>query len=362
MLSTVYKSIFNFATATVNIVPGEFDVHDPSLYIDVFKSGSLGLGEGYMTNKWDTNNLQAVLEKFMTNQRLSLISFILPSSILYKTRFALFNQQTIQKSLDVGKTHYDLSPQLFAQMLGGQRVYSCAFWDGANNLEEAQINKMDLVCRKLNLKKGDTLLDIGCGWGTFANYAATKYGATVTGITISQEQLTYCQNTYPNCTFIMQDYRNHIGSYNKISSIGMAEHVGEANYHMYFNKIHSLLNDAGIALVHTIGKRIRSDPDPWIEKYIFPGGRIPNYVEFTTALQNINLSIEHWDNHGLDYKRTLEAWRDNIPNLFQDNNQFSRMWYYYITCSIASFNLRLLDLWQITLTKNSYQSYKITSK
>jgi cyclopropane-fatty-acyl-phospholipid synthase len=238
--------------------------------------------------------------------------------------------------------------------------YSCAYWLHAQTLEEAQRAKLDMICRKLELKPGERLLDIGCGWGGLARYAAENYGVEVFGITVSKEQLKLARERCAGLpvTLELMDYRELSGRFDKIVSVGMFEHVGPKNYDAYFAVAERLLEDAGLFLLHTIGNYITSRRvDPWIEKYVFPNGWLPSAAEITRAVEG-KLLVEDWHNFGPDYDRTLMAWWENFerawPTLADKyDERFHRMWRYYLLCCAGVFRSRQGQLWQVVLSKRT---------
>ena len=237
-------------------------------------------------------------------------------------------------------------------------IYSCGYWQDAADLEQAQRDKLDLICRKLDLHKGERLLDIGCGWGGMAQFAAEYYQVEVTGITVSKEQMKLAQARCHGLpvTFELCDYRDLRGRYDKIVSIGMFEHVGPKNYPVYFDTVRNLLEDNGLFLLHTIGAS-RTSPfcDPWVDRYIFPNGHLPSARQLAEVLENRFL-IEDWHNFGLDYDRTLMAWWERFsaawPQLQARYDQrFYRMWKYYLLSCAGMFRARQGQLWQLVLGK-----------
>jgi cyclopropane-fatty-acyl-phospholipid synthase len=214
-----------------------------------------------------------------------------------------------------------------------------------------------MICRKLKLQPGEKLLDIGCGWGSLARFAAERYGVEVTGVTVSQEQLDLarerCRGLPVN--FILQDYRDLEGRFDKIASVGMFEHVGPKNYETYFSKAEHLLAPDGIFLLHTIGvAHTTRGTDPWIDKYIFPNGKLPSIREIAGAVEG-HFIIEDWHNFGQDYDRTLMAWWHRFDQAWPKlepryNQRFYRMWKYYLLCCAGFFRSRQGQLWQIVLT------------
>jgi cyclopropane-fatty-acyl-phospholipid synthase len=284
------------------------------------------------------------------------------SDIIDAIMLRLFNYQTKEGSKEVGLKHYDLSNDFFKAMLDKRMIYSCGYWKNAKNLDEAQEHKLDLICRKLQLKPGMTVLDIGCGWGGFARYAAEKYGANVTGITISKEQYEFAQAHKESLpvTFIMKDYRDCSEQYDRILSIGMFEHVGNKNYREYMEVVTKCLKDDGLSLLHTIGSNSTAlTPDPWIAKYIFPNSILPSLPQITEAANGLFV-IEDIHNFGVDYDKTLIAWHANFINAwpqFKDTlgERFYRMWNYYLLSCAAGFRARGLQLWQVVLSKKGVE-------
>ena len=263
----------------------------------------------------------------------------------------------VGRSVRVGEVHYDAGDDLYARMLDPRMMYSCAYWKDAGTLEAAQTAKIDLVCRKLGLKPGMKVLDIGCGWGGAAAFAAEHYGVQVVGVTISRNQAEAARLRCAGLPVEIRfgDYRNVTGRFDRIYSIGMFEHVGARNHRPYLAKVRELLAPDGLTLLHTIGNRVtlRSN-DPWIEKYIFPNSLIPSRAQIALAAERLFV-IEDWHDFGTDYERTLAAWADNLRDAWPDlapryDDRFRRMWHFYLMVSIASFRARRSQLWQIVMS------------
>jgi cyclopropane-fatty-acyl-phospholipid synthase len=254
--------------------------------------------------------------------------------------------------------HYDLGNALFSKMLDPYMQYSCGYWHTAESLEEAQRAKLDLLCRKLQLKPGMTLLDIGCGWGGLAEYAAKNYAVKVVGVTISKEQhdlaTARCQGL--DVKILLQDYRSLAEQFDRIVSVGMFEHVGPKNYATYFEVVARNLKPEGIFVLHSIGSnKTDSDVDAWTEKYIFPNGCLPSIRHIAVASE-CHFVLEDWHNFGIDYDRTLMAWYqrfiDYWPQLAtQYDEQFKRMFTYYLNSCAGAFRARELQLWQLVFTR-----------
>ena len=336
----------------------DIKVHHRDFFNRVLKEGSLGLGESYMAGWWDCENLDQFIYRIIKAHfasRLKSNKRILLKGLLYR----LINMQNRARSLIVGRQHYDLGVSLFQAMLDRSLNYSCGYWLNASDLDQAQQNKMALVCRKLMLKPGMRLLDIGCGFGSLAKYAAMHHGVKVVGITISHQQAEYAQSHCGDLPIEIrfQDYRDISESFDRVVSIGMFEHVGALNYSHYFKKIHSILPEEGIFLLHTIGRNVSTfRADEWISKYIFPNGMLPSITQIGKAIENLFV-MEDWHNFGADYDRTLMAWYNNFQMNWDQlkssyDHRFYRMWRYYLLACAGVFRARDIQLWQVVLSKN----------
>lgn len=337
--------------------PWDFQVNDERLYCKVATQGSLGLGEAYMEGWFEARQLDESIKRILESK---LGTTYTPPwmAALRKIGAALLNRQSKRRALEVGKRHYDLSNHLFQCMLDKRMVYSCAYWKNAKNLDEAQEAKLDLVCRKLDLKPGMKILDIGCGWGGFAKYAAEKYKVQVVGITISRQQLELAQELCKGLPIELrfQDYRDINETFDHIVSIGQMEHVGYKNYRTYMSVVNRCLRDNGLFLLHTIGNNLcDTNTDPWIDKYIFPNGQIPSGLQLMEASKGIFI-MEDWHNFGPDYDKTLMAWHQNFINSWPQlkanyDERFFRMWSFYLLTCAGAFRARQLQLWQIVYSK-----------
>jgi cyclopropane-fatty-acyl-phospholipid synthase len=262
------------------------------------------------------------------------------------------------RAFEVGRWHYDIGNDLFAVMLDKRMNYSCAYWQEADTLDKAQEAKLELTCRKLGLEPGMRVLDIGCGWGGFAIYAAEKYGVEVTGVTVSGEQVKLAQKRcadLPVC-FELKDYRDLQGTFDRIVSIGMFEHVGFTRYRTYMQVVKRCLKEDGLFLLHTIGSNTSvHSVEPWLAKYIFPNSMLPSARQIAEAAEGLFI-IEDWHSFGPHYDPTLIAWHRNfIDNwhFIQDayDNRFQRMWVYYLLSCAGSFRAQRNQLWQIVFSK-----------
>lgn len=337
--------------------PWDIKIHNEEFYSRVLKYGSLGLGESYMDHWWDCERLDQFIEHLIKADVKSkikinkwhLIKFIIPK---------IFNLQSKKRALEVGKKHYDLGNDLFQYMLDKRMNYCCAYWENATNLDDAQLNKLALVCQKLKLQPGMRLLDVGCGFGALAKYAAEHFDVSVVGITISQKQYEYAKKNCANLPVEIhfQDYRNLRGTFDRIASLGMFEHVGQKNYQTYMRIIHQCLQDDGLFLLRTIGNiASRISGDEWLNKYIFPNGMLPSITQIGKATEGLFL-LEEWRNYAADYDKTLMAWHSNFNTHWNDlknqyDERFYRIWNYYLLSCAGAFRARHMQLWQILFSK-----------
>lgn len=334
-------------------------IHNGRFFNSVLSQWSLGLGESYMDGDWDCTALDQCITKLLAaglDEKIRGRAQIL--AVFNRLRARINNLQSRERSFQVAERHYDIDNDLFQSMLDRRMIYSCGYWERATTLEQAQVDKLDLICQKLELRPGEHLLDIGCGWGGLAKHAAEHYGARVTGLTVSREQQRLAQLTCRDLPveIKLQDYRELNEQFDKVVSVGMFEHVGEKNYRTYFDCVLRSLKPNGLFLLHTIGSQnTTACTDPWIDKYIFPNGKIPSTTEITASIGD-QWVIEDWQNFGQDYDKTLMAWHHNIvnalPALMQRYDQrFLRMWSYYLLSCAGYFRARKGHLWQLVLTR-----------
>lgn len=337
--------------------PWDVKIHNENLYDRVMQEGSLGLGEAYMEGWWDCASLDQFFFKILNSELNRKVEFNWNVFFsIFKSK--LINLQSKNRANKVGEQHYDLDNELFENMLDKNMIYSCGYWKNAKDLDEAQERKLDLICRKLNLKSGMTVLDIGCGWGGFAYYAAKNYGVKVTGITISKEQVIFAKQFCKNLPIeiVLQDYRDINKTYDRIVSIGMFEHVGYKNYKDFMKIVSSCLKDDGLFLLHTIGGNTSvTSGDPWITKYIFPNSMLPSIRQISDAIEGLFV-MEDWHNFSSHYDKTLMAWFDRFNTNWEKikskyDQTFYRMWKYYLLSCAALFRARKAQLWQIVLSK-----------
>jgi cyclopropane-fatty-acyl-phospholipid synthase len=354
-------------------------IHDKRVFSRVLLEGTLGLGESYVDGWWDCEDLAGFVTKLLQSGAYEGRTGLTGTLISWAQKF--HNAQSKgMRSMRVITQHYDAGNQLYTRMLDPRMVYTCGFWDKATTLAEAQEAKLDLICRKLRLKPGQKVLDIGCGFGSFAKFAAEKYGVEVVGITLSQEQLDLgkkmCEGLPVELLFM--DYRDlpkHFdeGHFDHIISIGMFEAVGPKNFVEYMKVASSLLSkrEDGVQhmfLLHTIGGNDRGGFEPWIERYIFPGGHIPSLTEIVKATKD-QFIIEDVQNFGADYDPTLCAWWDNFdkhwPTIrtemgYTDDaiaERFRRMWRYYLLVCAGGSRARHMQLYHFALSHGLPGSY-----
>jgi cyclopropane-fatty-acyl-phospholipid synthase len=341
--------------------PWDMQMYDPSVYDRVLRDGSLGLGECYMAGLWDSDQLDETFTRLLSHdldQRVHGLARL--RFLALWLSYVLSNRQSRARAFQVGEHHYDIGNDVYTAMLDETLSYSCGYWAEADDLATAQQSKLDLICRKLGLREGQDLLDIGCGWGGLCRHAAAQYGARVTGITVSKEQARLAEERCAGLpvTIRLMDYRDLDGQFDHIASVGMFEHVGPKNYRTFFRTVSRLLRDEGLFLLHTIGDAATvSTPDPWIDRYIFPNGKTPSAQQMARALEGSFL-IEDWHNFGQDYDRTLLAWWRRFdaawPSLRSSyGDTFYRMWKYYLHSCAGFFRSRQGQLWQIVLTKRA---------
>jgi cyclopropane-fatty-acyl-phospholipid synthase len=337
--------------------PWDMRLHQPGVLERIAARGSLGLGESYMDGEWDAEQLDeffAHLLRARLDREARPLSLLLP---LLKER--IFNRQNARRAWQVGEAHYDLGNDFYQAMLGSHMAYSCGYWQGAANLDEAQVAKLDLICRKLQLEPGMRVLDMGCGWGTLMAHAAENFGVECVGVTISKQQAEFANQRYPKLPleFRLQDYRQLTGEFDRIVSVGMFEHVGKKNHRTFMQVAHRCLTDDGIFLLHTIGKNERGGvTDPWVDRYIFPNGELPAIGHISDAGDGLFVT-EDLHNFGADYDQTLMAWYRNFEAAwprFADalGERFHRQWTYYLLSCAGSFRARNMQVWQWVLTKN----------
>ncbi len=367
-MSTTYKQrvsqILEGTGITLNgSEPWDIHVTDERFYPRVLSDGSIGLGESYMDGWWECDRIDEAVSRLLRYDIPSRLK-INPALVWSVVSAKLTNRQSEKRAFHIGQVHYDIGNDLYQTMLDKRMTYTCGYWKSAEEpnraitLDEAQEAKLDLVCRKIGLKAGQRVLDIGCGWGSFAKFAAERYGAEVVGVTVSKEQQKLGKEL---CSGLpveirLQDYRDVNESFDHVVSLGMIEHVGCKNYRTMYQVVDRCMKDDGLFLLHTIGgNKSAHTTDPWIEKYIFPNSMLPSVKQLAAAAERIFV-MEDWHNFGTDYDRTLMEWDRNFETHWDSlkdryDERFRRMWRYYLLACAGSFRSRENQLWQIVYSK-----------
>lgn len=338
--------------------PYDIRVKDDRFYDRVLKDQSLGMGEAYMEGWWDADQLDDCMYRLLRADVESRFKKT-PSFYWAYMKAKLLNRQDKTGSLDVIMQHYQLGNDLYRAMLDPTMTYSCGYWKNAKTLEEAQLAKYDLIARKLGLKKGMRVLDIGCGWGGFSKYVASNYGVEVVAITLSENQAALAREVCAglNVEVRVQDYRDIDEKFDRVVEIGMFEHVGVRNYREFMEICHRSLKEGGMLMLHTIGSNSSSIVgDRWIDKYIFPGGQLPSIAQIGKSTEGLFV-MEDWHNFGCDYDKTLMAWFKNFDAHWGELKdryppEFYRMWKYYLLSCAGTFRARTTQLWQVVLVKD----------
>jgi cyclopropane-fatty-acyl-phospholipid synthase len=334
----------------------------------ISKGGLFALGEAYMRGEWSTDNLTGLMYRLVTQDRDLPVRFDKwsPRVIAYLAKDLITNSQIGKGAFEVGKRHYDLGNDLFTAMLDQTTMtYTCGYWKDATNLDQAQVAKIDLICRKLQLKPGMRVLDIGCGWGNFAAHAAKRYGVSVVGLTISKEQAALARERCKglDVEIVLEDYQRYTGLFDRVVSIEMIEAVGRKNLPAYFGMVNRCLRDKGLFLLQAITATTftRTSAVPldqyilWLRKRIFPNGYLPNHAQIVAPIEQ-GLIIEDLHNFSADYARTLDAWMGNFEHSWEllapkYGEVFRRMWEYYLRGCEALFRARMVQLYQVVYCK-----------
>jgi cyclopropane-fatty-acyl-phospholipid synthase len=359
-MSRPERMVRNFcdrAGVVVNgIHPWDIQVTDRRFYARALRDKSLGFGEAYMEGWWECERIDELVTRLLKAELDYRGGYPLLSRLLYNY---LLNPQSSRRSPLIAERHYDIGNDLFFAFLDPLQQYSCGYFKETDDLVGAQQRKCELICRKLELKESDHVLDIGCGWGGLARYAAEKYGCRVTGVNIAGEQIKHARASCRSLPvhILASDYRTLEGDYEKIVSVGMFEHVGHKNYRTFMEVVRRCLKSEGIFLLHTIGSNFSErDVEPWFGKYIFPGGMLPSMAQISRAVEGLFV-LEDMHNLGPHYDRTLMAWHKNFCKAWKIKDSlrargeiFRRMWEYYLLSSAGAFRARANQLWQLVFT------------
>ena len=346
--------------------PWDPQVVRPRFYRRVLR-GSLGLGESYMDGDWTARELDAFFRRVILGGMAgSLVARA--GRMLLEIRSRLTNMQTRRRSVAVAERHYDLDHRLYELILGPWNQYTCCFFDGTSDLAEAEVRKLEMICNKLEIAPGDRVLDIGCGWGGFAKYAASTRGCHVTGISLSNEQIEYARRYTRGLPvdIVRCDYRElpelgPPGSFDKILICGMIEHVGCRNYRTLMDRVHRMLAPDGLFLLHTIGNSSNSTTaDPWMVRYIFANSMLPSMEQLCRSLAGLFV-VQDWENYGHYYAPTLAAWQRNLEANWTRireiaartsfDERFRRMFNYYLLSCKAAFEVESIHLWHLVMSR-----------
>jgi cyclopropane-fatty-acyl-phospholipid synthase len=337
--------------------PWDLKVRDPRAYARVLRDGSIGFGEAFMEGWLDCERIDLMLDRaYRTglNRNIEALRWAVLHAI--KARLKPFGSRS--RSFEIGEWHYDTGNDLFEIMLDKYMIYSCGYWQHAQTLEAAQSDKLELICRKLQLEGGMRLLDIGCGWGGLARYAAEHYGVSVVGITVSKQQVDLGRRLAAGLPIELRyvDYRDINETFDRVVSVGMFEHVGRRHYRDFFHSCERCLKPSGILLLHTVGYLKQQAINPWYDKYIMPGVEFPTVANILgSAGKNLVLEDFHtW--HGSHYDKTLMAWFKRFDagwgKLKHNYDEiFYRMWKLYLQGCAGAFRAERMRVWQVVFSK-----------
>ncbi len=341
--------------------PWDIRVRDERFFARVLADADLGLGESYMDGDWDCDRLDELAARLFAAELDRVAPR--PVDVVNALIARIITRQTRRKVRRDVAPHYNLGNDLFEAMLDTRYMaYTCAYWrGGARTLEEAQEAKLELVCRKLTLEPGMRVLDIGCGWGGFARFAAERYGASVTGVTLSREQaaLGTARAAGLPVELRVEDYREVSGTFDRVVSIGCLEHIGHRNHRRFFEVVRARLADGGYALVHSIGVcRSEYRGGRFLDKYIFPLVNLPSIAQIGRGIDGLFI-LDDAHNIGTDYDRTLIEWHTRFQKAWPTlqgrygpllGGRFKRMFEFYLLTSAGFVRSRRAQVWQMVLT------------
>jgi cyclopropane-fatty-acyl-phospholipid synthase len=357
-----FRDLLAKAGVTVNgNQPWDLQVREPGVYARMLRDGSIGFGEAFTEGWLDCERVDMLADRAYRaelTQRIEVKRALLEA---LKVRLNPFGSRS--RSFEIGERHYDTGNDLFEIMLDPYMIYSCGYWLRAETLELAQRDKLELICRKLQLKPGLRVLDIGCGWGGLARYAAEHYGVSVAGITVSKRQVELGTRLSAGLPVEIRylDYRDVNESFDRVVSVGMVEHVGRQHYRDFFAACDRCLKPSGIFLLHTVGYLKEEPINAWYDKYIMPGVEFPTVANLIkTTGPNLVLEDFHtWE--GAHYDKTLMAWFERFhagwdrlkPNY---DETFYRMWKLYLQGCAGAFRAGRMRVWQLVFSKGAIPS------
>lgn len=336
--------------------PWDVQVHDPSIYRRLLTHGSLALGESYSEGLWSCAAVDQLIQRLLLSPEVHELQ--MKDSFLRDLTSRLFNKHRLRRRAKDVRTHYDIGNDLYEPMLGPSMAYTCGYWKNAGSLDEAQLHKFDIVCRRLGLKPGMTLLDLGCGYGSFMKYAAENHGVECVGYTLAEEQALLGRTLTRDLpvTIHCEDYTAARGCYDRVVTIGIIEHLGYKNYRRFFERMAAFLKPDGIGFFHTEVNNVTTrSGDPWLTKYIFPNAQVPSLRQLAQATEGLFV-VEDVHNIAPDYDKTLMAWNHNFQLAYPDlkaryDETFKRMWEYYLLSCAGIFRARRLQLMHTVVTR-----------
>ena len=350
-----------------SFLSAEIKIHNPKFYFNIIRGGSSALGESYIKNEFETSNLPSLIELTAKNINITHeFSGILNISGINSIFKKLFVSNTKKKSVEDISKHYDLGNEFFSTWLDKTLTYSCGIFDKpGEELEKAQINKYNKLINLIQPKPGDKILEIGCGWGGFAEHLAKNYDVQLDCITISQKQFEFTKKRIKllglqnRVKVKFLDYRDLKDKYDAIASIEMIEAVGEKNLNKYFKTIKNNLKPNGVGAIQAIiikdelFDRYKKNQD-FIQKYIFPGGFLPSLQSIKDYTKKTGLTLRGYNSYGIHYSHTLKKWRENFigswNNISQQgfDNSFKKIWDFYFSYCEAGFRAKNIDLIQFS--------------
>ena len=340
--------------------PWDPQIHNEKVFNRILEQGYLGVGESFMDEDWDVERLDELVARVHSND-VGWENIFSSGLFLHWLKSKIFNMQKGEKAYDVGQKHYDLGNDLYEVMLDKRMIYTCGYWEEGDDLVSAQEKKMDMIIEQLDLREGDHVLDIGCGWGGLMKYMTQKKNISCVGLTVSKEQAVYARKKCDGLPIeiIVEDYNKYVPekSFDKIVSIEMIEAVGQKNFRIYMKKVHSWLVPQGRFFLQSIGSTApKTVSDPWLDKYIFPNGILPSKSQLEKSMKGL-FDVMQWQNIGKHYDPTLMAWWNNFVKGYElldhkkYDKRFYRMWKYYLQSCAGGFRSGNWEDWQILLMR-----------
>jgi len=363
-----YNQKIKFFGEPNGIVKADIEIHNPKFYFNILKGGSTGLAECYIRDEFTTSNLTSLIELTARNIDLThRFSGVLRIKFLKNLLKNIFASNTKNKSKENISKHYDLGNEFFSIWLDKTLTYSSAIYDNpSEDLSDAQVNKYNKLIDFIKLKSGDRVLEVGCGWGGFAEHLAKNYDIKLDCITISKKQLDFAKKRIFNAGLNEKvdikflDYRDVKGQYDSIVSIEMIEAVGEKYLNEYFSMIKNNLKPGGISAMQAIiikdelFDQYRKSED-FIQKYIFPGGFLPSFQSIKDHTEKSGLQLVEHNSYGVHYSNTLKKWRENFISSWSDiskqgfDQSLKKIWNFYFSYCEAGFKSKNIDLIQLSL-------------